>query len=198
MCACTGPRSSALTAAYSPSDKCAHATCDTLSVRKGVSSCVCVLNLCIVLAITIYICGVHAVFLAGKSSNVRSYTVYLYGSGQPYPCAKGAALVSAYSYDLKHANTLAYTLVYTHAYTAKISGLSKLSAAVLCTQIEQHRNAADTCVHVHTYTHTRIHTHAEGSLSVHALTVHISNASVVAAAAAAAVGAQTPCSLPKW
>jgi hypothetical protein len=27
------------------------------------------------------------VFLAGKSPNIRSYTVYIYGSGQPYFCA---------------------------------------------------------------------------------------------------------------
>ena len=36
------------------------------------------------LARTIYIYGVYTVFLAGKSPNVRSYTVYIYGSGQPY------------------------------------------------------------------------------------------------------------------
>jgi len=28
--------------------------------------------------------GVHTVILAGKSPNIRSYTVYTYGSGQPY------------------------------------------------------------------------------------------------------------------
>jgi hypothetical protein len=33
--------------------------------------------------IGIYI-GVHTVFLAGKLQNIRSYTVYIYGSGQPY------------------------------------------------------------------------------------------------------------------
>ena len=31
-----------------------------------------------------YTYGVHTVFLAGKSSNIRSYTVYIHGSGQPY------------------------------------------------------------------------------------------------------------------
>ena len=30
----------------------------------------------------IYIYGVYTVFLAGKSPNIRSYTVYIYGSGQ--------------------------------------------------------------------------------------------------------------------
>ena len=30
--------------------------------------------------------GVHMVFLAGKSPNVRSLTVYIYGYGQPYAC----------------------------------------------------------------------------------------------------------------
>jgi len=36
------------------------------------------------LARTIYIYGVYTVFLAGKSPNIRSYTVHIYGSGQPY------------------------------------------------------------------------------------------------------------------
>ena len=37
------------------------------------------------LARTIHkIYGAYAVFLAGKSPNIRSYTVYIYGSGQPY------------------------------------------------------------------------------------------------------------------
>ena len=36
------------------------------------------------LARIIYIYGVYTVFLAGKSPNIRSYTVCIYGSGQPY------------------------------------------------------------------------------------------------------------------
>jgi len=28
--------------------------------------------------------GVYTVFLAGKPPNIRSYMVYIYGSGQPY------------------------------------------------------------------------------------------------------------------
>jgi hypothetical protein len=28
--------------------------------------------------------GVYTVFLAGRSPNIRSYTVHIYGSGQPY------------------------------------------------------------------------------------------------------------------
>ena len=32
----------------------------------------------------IYIYGVNAAFLAGKSPNIRSYTVHIYGAGQPY------------------------------------------------------------------------------------------------------------------
>ena len=31
--------------------------------------------------------GVYTVFLAGKSSNILSYTVYIYGPGQPSVCA---------------------------------------------------------------------------------------------------------------
>ena len=36
------------------------------------------------LARTIHIHGVSTVFLAGKSLNIRSYTVHIHGSGQPY------------------------------------------------------------------------------------------------------------------
>jgi hypothetical protein len=36
------------------------------------------------LARTIYIRCIYTVFLAGKSPNVRSYTLHIYGSGQPY------------------------------------------------------------------------------------------------------------------
>jgi len=32
----------------------------------------------------IHIYGVYAVILAGKTPNVRSYTVHVYGSGPPY------------------------------------------------------------------------------------------------------------------
>jgi len=31
-----------------------------------------------------YIYGVYTVILAGKSPYIRSYTAYIYGSGQPY------------------------------------------------------------------------------------------------------------------
>ena len=34
--------------------------------------------------IYIYIYGVYTVYLAGKSPYIRSYTVCIYGSGQPY------------------------------------------------------------------------------------------------------------------
>ena len=34
----------------------------------------------------IYIYGVHTVFLAGISPNIRSCMVYLYGYDQPYAC----------------------------------------------------------------------------------------------------------------
>ena len=37
-----------------------------------------------------YIYGVCTVFLAGKLPNIRSYTVHIYGSGQPYMCFLGA------------------------------------------------------------------------------------------------------------
>ena len=35
---------------------------------------------------TLYIYSVYMIFMAGKSPNVRSYMVHLYGCGQPYIC----------------------------------------------------------------------------------------------------------------
>jgi len=46
----------------------------------------------------IYIYGVYTAFLAGKSPNIRSCTVHIYGSGQPY-----AFLISSH-------NAVAFTL----------------------------------------------------------------------------------------
>ena len=36
--------------------------------------------------------GVYTVFLAGKSPYIRSYTVQIYGSGQPYTCGVAMAI----------------------------------------------------------------------------------------------------------
>ena len=33
-----------------------------------------------------YICSAYTVFLSGKPPNIRSYTVYINGPGQPYSC----------------------------------------------------------------------------------------------------------------
>jgi len=38
-----------------------------------------------ILPYTIYMVYTHTVFLAGKLPNIQSYTVYIYGSGQPQP-----------------------------------------------------------------------------------------------------------------
>jgi len=35
-----------------------------------------------------YIYGVYTVLLAEILPNIRSYTVYIYGSGQPYICSR--------------------------------------------------------------------------------------------------------------
>jgi hypothetical protein len=55
------------------------------------------------LAKTIYIHGVYTVNLAGKSPNIQSYTVYIYGSGQPY-----------YAHIFSHMHT---ALVFSHSCT---------------------------------------------------------------------------------
>jgi len=38
--------------------------------------------------------GIFAVFLAGKSPNIRSCTVYIYGSGQSYRCCLRCPLMA--------------------------------------------------------------------------------------------------------
>ena len=45
-----------------------------------------------------YIYGAYTVFLAGKSPNIRSYTVCMYGSGQPYTYGYGQYPRSIHSY----------------------------------------------------------------------------------------------------
>ena len=43
----------------------------------------------------IYIYSVYTVFLAGKLRNIRSYTVYINGSGQPRACASQSSVPKA-------------------------------------------------------------------------------------------------------
>jgi len=52
-------------------------------------------SICLGLARTM-IHGVYTVFLAGKSPNIRSYTVYIYSSGQPYICVLYATILLCY------------------------------------------------------------------------------------------------------
>jgi hypothetical protein len=42
--------------------------------------------------------GAHTVFLAGKSPYIRSYTVQIYGSGQPFIYGVYVYTVSIYTY----------------------------------------------------------------------------------------------------
>jgi len=59
-------------------------------MRVCVCMCVCVCVVCVCTDVQgwlePFIYGVHMVILTGKSPNIRSYTVYIYGSGQPYRC----------------------------------------------------------------------------------------------------------------
>ena len=45
---------------------------------------------------TLYIYGVHTVFLAWKSPNIRCIYTYIYGSGQRYACAFAASPSAAF------------------------------------------------------------------------------------------------------
>ena len=57
-----------------------------LAVRFFSSYCTPPTCICVRLGQKPYIYGVYTVFLAGKSPNIRSCTVCIYGSGQPYTC----------------------------------------------------------------------------------------------------------------
>jgi hypothetical protein len=63
-----------------------------------------------------YIYGEYTIILAGKSPNIQSYTVYIYGSGQPYTfntiysTSKGTHTHVAY---VQSACTEAHTYTYT-------------------------------------------------------------------------------------
>ena len=60
-----------------------------------------VYSLCIGLARTLYIYGVYTVYLTGKSQKKRSYTVYIYGAGQPYMCS--GYCMQGHKYGLSYA-----------------------------------------------------------------------------------------------
>ena len=60
------------------------------------------------LARTIYIRFIYTMFLAGKTPNIRSYTVYIYGSGQPYTCVQ-------YEEDCRNMPMHLHTHAHTHA-----------------------------------------------------------------------------------
>ena len=89
---------------------------ESLNNAKGVLSCICCCKPsqvgCYVFALYMingvapvqgwpepymyHICTVYipTAFLAAKAPNIRSYTVCIYGSGQPYSCAKGCVLLN--------------------------------------------------------------------------------------------------------
>ena len=64
----------------------------TCSVRA--QSCIAACYIFIGLARTIYVQCIYGVFLAAKSPNIRSYTVYINGSGQPYTFRRAQICVS--------------------------------------------------------------------------------------------------------
>jgi hypothetical protein len=62
--------------------------CGDGASAQGVRTLVCLCT-CVKLARTIHLIGIYGVYtvpLAGKSPYIRSYTVQIYGSGQPYTC----------------------------------------------------------------------------------------------------------------
>jgi len=68
------------------------------------------------LAKTIIIYGVYTAFLAGNSPNIRSYTVHIYGSGQPYQGSMAAThdnwqhhSLSVFSLTVKNQRSMAAT-----------------------------------------------------------------------------------------
>jgi len=76
--------------------------------------------------------GVYPVFLTGKSPDIRSNTVHIYGSGQPYTCTRHL-LGRASRLWLKHMRKCAHVCMHTRSHT------------------RTHTNT-HTCTHTHTYT----------------------------------------------
>jgi hypothetical protein len=69
--------------------------------------------------------GAYTVFLEGKSPNIRSYTVHIYGSGQPYVCCvktnvkkEGDARGGGVEED-EEASAMEHKHTHTHTHTHK-------------------------------------------------------------------------------
>ena len=74
-----------------------------------------------------YIYGVYTVYLAGKSPYIRSYTVYIYGSSQPYKCSPPYTGASRYnncsclpSLNILQTCSYCYTTIYSPPFSAPV------------------------------------------------------------------------------
>jgi len=116
---------------------------------------------CLRLAKTIYIYGLYAVYLAGISPIIRSYSVYIYGFGQPYTCFrsgsdnKGRPNVAGCkpAHKHNHAYTQAHKQIHTrtHNYIHANTHTSTHAHIHPCTHRNTHIHAR---IHTITYTHT--------------------------------------------
>ena len=100
-------------------------------------------------------------FWQEKSSNIRSYTVYIYGSGQPYKyCFAEDEVAKALNWiQCSLAHTRTHTHIHSHTHTHTHTHTHKHTYNHTRTHIQPHTHTytntrANTHIHAHTYTHT--------------------------------------------
>ena len=107
--------------------------------------------------------GVYTVFLAGNSPYIRSYTVQIYGSGQPYLYTKGTRTrishTPAYSYHFHNVRTRGFGSPQVHTQHMHIRTQHKYQVRTQhkykyarSTSIEYARSTSIRTQHMHTHT----------------------------------------------
>jgi len=175
----------------------------------------CYLNTCrvghIYIYIYIYICishGICTVLLAGESPNIRSYTVYIYGSGQPssmsflmrvFPSYSGFPWSFAfdtnclrYQFSLLMATPPLIMVIHTHTHRHTRTHTQPYTTAHTYTQTQTQT------AHKHTHTLTQIQTQTNGATSTDAAADAETEAAVDAAAAALKKDPKPMCLIPGW
>jgi len=113
-------------------------------------------------------------FWQEKSSNIRSYTVYIYGSGQPYKyCFAEDEVAKALNWiQCSLAHTRTHTHIHSHTHTHTHTHTHKHTYNHTRTHIQPHTHTytntrANTHIHAHTYTHTPCSTCSQTNMGTH-------------------------------
>jgi len=128
---------------------------------------------------------VYTVVLAGKSPNIRSYTVYIHGSGQPYVCAvfKRCCCMLPRAWDetagegLCRSHTKPQNL-WVHMHDGAVLQAAAAVWVLSCMRTCSHstHTQTHTLSHAHTHALSRTHTHTHTHTQTHTHTlVHTQN-----------------------